>query len=138
MRETRAYTRLQRWSALIAGLFGIASVMAGGRILLGLGDAGYAVVKPVLVFNTTMGLVYLLAAILILRDVERGRLLAVVIAVVNVAVLLWIAARRAGGGVVATETLAAMTLRSVVWIGIAAALRHERAGRWAVGRPDRR
>lgn len=137
MRQTRAYTRLQRWSALIAGLFGIATIIAGGRVLLG-GDAGYEVVRPVLLFNTAMGVVYLATAMLILRDPARGRLAAIAIASVNLLVLLAVIARRAGGGIVATETLVAMTLRTVVWIGIAAALGRERAGRHTAERPGRR
>lgn len=130
-------SRRQRWSALVAALFGIATIIAGGRVLLG-ADAGYEVVRPVLLFNTAMGVVYLAAAWLILRDPARGRLVAIAIALLNLLVLVAVIARRVGGDVVATETLAAMTLRTVVWIGIAAALGHERAGRRAVTRPDHR
>ena len=134
MWRTRPHSRTQRLTALVAVLFGLATIVAGGRILLGLADAGYEVVRPVLLFNSGMGVVYLIAAVLILRDVERGRLLAVGIAVVNVAVLLAIVMRRASGGMVADETLVAMTLRAGVWVAIAAVLARDSARRQTLPR----
>lgn len=112
---------MQRASALVAAVFGLATVVAGARVLLG-GDAGYAVVRPVLLFNTAMGVVYLIAAWVILRDLAGGRRLAVLIAVLNAAVLAAVLVVRATGGVVANETLMAMTLRTVVWAAIAVTL----------------
>jgi hypothetical protein len=122
MWRTQPRSRTQRLIALVAAVFGLATIVSGGRILLGLGDAGYEVVRPVLLFNTGMGVVYVIAAVLILRDVERGRLLAAGIALLNVAVLLAIVLRRASGGVVADQTLVAMTLRAGVWIAMAVVL----------------
>jgi hypothetical protein len=121
------HDRAQRLTAVVAALFGVATLVAGGRLLLGLGEAGYEVVRPVLLFNTGMGVLYLAAAALILRDVERGRLLAGGIAAVNVVVLLAVVVRRATGGPVADETLAAMALRAGVWIAITVALRRASA-----------
>ena len=74
------------------------------------------------------------AAVLILRDLGRGRLLAGGIAALNVVVLLTVVVRRATGGAVASETLAAMTLRAVVWLAITAVLTV--ALRAAVDRPS--
>lgn len=125
MRMTLPHSWVRRLSALVAALFGVATLVAGGRILFGLGEAGYEVVRPVLLFNTAMGALYLAAAVLIVRDLGSARVLAAGIALVNLAVLLAIVARQAAGGTVADETLAAMTLRTVVWIAIAAALRRE-------------
>lgn len=122
MLHTCPHSRTQRLTALVAALFGLATIVAGGRILLGLGEAGYAVVRPVLLFNTGMGVLYLVAAVLIVRDVGRGRLLAGVLAALNVVVLLVIVVRRATGGPVADETLTAMALRAGVWIAITVAL----------------
>lgn len=127
------HSRSRRISALVAAVFGIVTLIAGGRILLGLGEAGFPVVQPVLLFNTAMGALYLLAAVLIARDIDRGRPLALLIAVANVAVLLAIVGLSAGGGEVANQTLAAMTLRSAVWIIIAAVLFRERRLERAAG-----
>lgn len=115
-------SRAQRVSALVAALFGVATLFAGGRLLFGLGEAGYVVVPAVLVFNTVMGVFYLVAAVLIARSLEMGRVAAVAIAILNLAVLALIILRRTTGGIVANETLVAMTLRTVVWAGIFALL----------------
>jgi hypothetical protein len=114
--------RAPRIAALAAALFGIATLAAGGRILLGLGDAGYAVVRPVLLFNTGMGAIYLAAAALMLRDARRGWQASVAVAAANLAVFAAILVMRARGGIVARETIAAMTLRTVVWTTIAITL----------------
>lgn len=116
----------RRLSALAAAVFGVLTLVAGGRILLGFGEAGYVVVRPILLFNTAMGVLYLVAAVLIVRDIERGWLLAGFIAVANVAVLAAIVISRTTGGTVASETLAAMTLRTVVWLVIAALVGRDR------------
>lgn len=129
MRPSCSHSPLQRLTVLVAGLFGIATLVAGGRILLGFGEASYAVVRPVLLFNTAMGVAYLAAAVLIVRNVVLGRRLATIIALANVLVLSAIVWRRLSGGPVANETLAAMTLRAGVWIGIALVLGIELQGR---------
>src|SRR5690606_24786143 len=67
-------------------------------------------------------------------DLGRGRLLAGGIAALNVVVLLTVVVRRATGGAVASETLAAMTLRAVVWLALTAVLTV--ALRAAVDRPS--
>lgn len=114
-----------RISAIVAAIFGILTLIAGGRILLGLGEAGYAVVRPVLLFNTVMGALYLLTAVFIVRSNDWARSLALFIAVTSVIVLLSIIGMRATGGTVANQTMAAMTLRSVVWATIALVLVRE-------------
>ena len=118
--------RTQMLTALAAAVFGVLTLVAGGRILLGFGEAGYAVVRPVLLFNAAMGVLYVVTAALIVSEVRRGRLLAGAIALANVAVLLAVIALRATGGTVAAQTLAAMSLRAGVWIAIVVALGRER------------
>lgn len=121
-----------RISAIVAAIFGILTLIAGGRILLGLGKAGYAVVQPVLLFNTIMGALYLLTAVFIVRSSDWARPLALFIAAANVIVLLSIIVMRSTGGTVANETMGAMTLRSVVWVVIAVVLMRDSRLRLAV------
>lgn len=127
----RPLSGTQRLTALVATIFGILTLVAGGRILLGMGEAGYTVVRPVLIFNVVMGVMYLLAAATILRDVSRGRLISGLIALASVLVLVSVLVMRATGGAVADQTLAAMALRSGVWLAITLAL--GRARRLAAG-----
>jgi hypothetical protein len=117
-----SHTRVEVISAAVAALAGVATVVASGRILLGLGEAGYAVFRPVLLFNAVMGVLYLAAATLILRHVASARWLAAIIALVNVIVLVLVVVLRASGGAVAGETVVAMSLRTALWLAIAAAL----------------
>ncbi|WBY03155.1 hypothetical protein PE066_06375 [Ramlibacter tataouinensis] len=107
---------LQRALAVAAAVFGVATVFAGGRVLLG-ADPGYVVYRPLLVFNTAMGAAYLLTGVLGWLDARRGRTGAAAIALLNLLVLGAVAALfLAGPGTVARESIAAMTFRTVVWL----------------------
>ena len=121
---------LHRFAVGVAALFGLATLVAGGRVLLG-ADPGYTVFRPVLVFNTLMGFAYLAAAAVIARDLGRGLLAAVAIAAVNTMGLGVVIVNRASGGIAADETLLAMTARTVVWALLAVVLAWERSRRIA-------
>jgi hypothetical protein len=122
--------RARRVAAVVAVLFGLLTLVAGGRVLLG-GDPGYLVFRPLVLFNAAMGALYLGAGVLIWRDSPAGRRLAAGIALVNAAVLAGVIALRLGGGPVARESVGAMTLRTVVWAGTWSML--VRAGRARTG-----
>ncbi len=102
-------------AAVVAVGFGLATIFAGGRVLLG-SDPGYVVFRPLLVFNTVMGLVYVLAGIAIWRNVVRGRQAAGAIFAINFLVLLAISLLYVNGSAVAMESLRAMTLRTGIWL----------------------
>lgn len=106
---------LQAIVAAVAVLFGVATLVAGGRVLLG-SDPGYAVFRPLLIYNTTMGLAYLAAGIAVWRRVEVGRTAAGAIALLNLCVLVGILVIYRQGGGVAVDSLQAMTFRTVVWM----------------------
>ena len=104
-------------AAAIAVLFGALTLFAGGRVLLG-SDPGYVVFRPLLIFNTTMGLAYLAAGVLLVRSPEQGRKAAGAIFVLNLVVLVSIVLIYRAGGGVAVDSLRAMTMRTVVWLGL--------------------
>ena len=108
-------SRLQRASVLIAVAFGLLSLFAGGRVLLGLSTPDHAVVQPLLVFNTIMGAVYIAAALRIRADAARGRVAAGAVALLNLGVWLALIVYAAGGAPVAVDSLVAMGVRSGVW-----------------------
>jgi hypothetical protein len=91
---------LSRVVALVAALFGVATLLAGGRVLAG-SDPGYVVFRPLLFFNTAMGVVYLVAAVTIWLDPGPGR--------------IWARGVFSTGSAVAPDSLVAMTFRTVVW-----------------------
>jgi len=99
----------------VAALFGVVTLIAGGRVLLG-ADPGYAVSRPLLMYNTAMGVAYLAAGIAVWRSVRAGRCAAGAIFVLNLFVLVGILLVYRGGGAVAVESLRAMTFRTVVWL----------------------
>jgi hypothetical protein len=110
-------SKLHRASIAVALLFGLLTLFAGGRVLLG-GDPGRVVLGPLLLFNTAMGAAYLAAALLLRRDLRLGRRAAGAIALLNLLVLGALVVYAWGGGLVASDSLAAMTLRTGVWAAL--------------------
>lgn len=105
----------RRLLALAAIAFGLATIVAGGRVLTG-ADPGYVVYRPLLVFNTAMGFAYVAAGVLMWRRSERGTRAALVIFLVNLVVFAAVGMLYAVGGAVAVDSVRAMTLRTGVWL----------------------
>ncbi|GMV04589.1 MAG: hypothetical protein AMXMBFR53_08690 [Gemmatimonadota bacterium] len=126
-------SKLQRAAVVIAALFGLASVLTGGRVLLGMWDPGHVVVLPLVAFNTAMGIVYIAVARRIKSDAARGRTAAAGVAVINLVVLVVLLAYAATGGTVASDSFVAMTVRTGVWGGIVLALTYVLRGPRGVG-----
>lgn len=106
-------------AAAVAVVFGVATVVSGGRALFGGADMG-AVVPFVLWFNFAAGFAYVLAGIGLWRGAAWAPALAIAIAAATAAAfaaLLW---HVGSGGPYETRTMAAMILRLGVWIVIAA------------------
>lgn len=109
-------TALVRMSAsAFAILFGLATLFAGGRVLLG-SDPGYLVFRPLLIYNTTMGLAYVATGWLLLRRSGWARPGAGAIFTINLLVLVVIVLVYRSGGGVAVDSLRAMSLRTAVWL----------------------
>ena len=112
---------LQRVFALVAVLFGIATVVAGTRVLTG-SDPGYIVFRPLLIFNTAMGFAYVAAGVIAWRSIDRGKVAAAAIFVANLLALGTVGYLYAAGNAVAKESVGAMTFRTVVWLVLFAGL----------------
>lgn len=106
---------MQKLASAVAAVFGIATLLAGVRVLSG-SDPGYQVFQPLLVYNTAMGVVYLAAAVTIWRSLTGGRYAAGAIFLINLLVVAGIVVLYRGGAAVAVDSLRAMTLRTVVWL----------------------
>jgi len=126
---SRTSRAVQIIAVAVAGLFGVATLVAGGRVLLG-SDPGYVVFRPLLVYNTMMGVAYLVASVVMWRSAIRGRHAAGAIFLLNLFVLLGIVLVYRSGGAVAVDSLRAMTLRTVVWLVLSLAVR------WLARAPD--
>jgi hypothetical protein len=101
--------------ALIAVLFGIATIIAGTRVLTG-SDPGYIVFRPLLVYNTAMGIAYVAAGVIAWRSPDQGKHAAAAIFALNLLVLATISYLYATGSAVAINSVRAMTFRTVVWL----------------------
>jgi hypothetical protein len=104
------------WTALG---FGVLTVLAGWSVLVGGRDPGHEVLQPLLIFNSTMGVWYLVTGGQILSRRGSARWSAGLIALANALVLgaLLTPAVPATG-----DNLASMGLRTGVWLAITAAL----------------
>jgi len=108
-----------RSAAVIGALFSGVSVWAGTRVLAGLDMPGYVVLPWLVLYNVAAGL-FGVAVGVGLWLVRRWAIAASsVLAVAHLSVLIALVALRASGGVVASDSLVAMTMRSVVWAVIA-------------------
>lgn len=101
--------------ALIAVLFGIATIIAGTRVLTG-SDPGYIVFRPLLVYNTAMGIAYVAAGVIAWRSLDKGKYAAATIFTLNLLVLGIISYLYATGSAVAINSVRAMTFRTAVWL----------------------
>ena len=101
--------------AAVAVLFGVATLVAGGRVLLG-ADPGYEVFRPLLIYNTAMGVAYIAGGVIVWRDVTAGRRAAGAIFLLNLLVLAAVLVLYRRGAGVAVDSVRAMILRTVVWL----------------------
>lgn len=119
MNSARHNSRLgQRTVAVVAAVFGLATIVAGGRVLTGWSDPGYVVYRPLLIYNTVMGVAYLAAGVVIWRSLHWGKVVAATIFVLNLVVLGGIVFLYMEGSPVAIDSLRAMTFRTAVWLAL--------------------
>ena len=119
--DTRSVV-LDRIVAGFALIFGVLTIVSGGRVLFGGPEAQVAAgnaVPFVLWFNFLSGFAYVGAAVGILLLKRWARYLAIALAITIVAVFAVFGWHVLSGGAYEMRTVGAMTLRSAVWIGIA-------------------
>jgi hypothetical protein len=111
----------QKALAVVAASFGIMTIAAGVRVLTGV-DPGYIVFRPLLVFNTAMGIAYIAAGILAWRALGIGTYSAGILFAVNTFVLGAVGFLYANGDQVAIDSVWAMTFRTAFWFALFAGL----------------
>lgn len=104
----------QKVLALAAVVFGALTIFAGARVLAG-SDPGYVVFLPLLIYNTVMGVVYIGVGAIAWRSLVLGRNGAAAVFLLNLLVLAAIWILHTSGGTVASDSLRAMTVRTVIW-----------------------
>ena len=107
--------------ALVATLFGLVTIIAGTRVLLG-SDPGYIVFRPLLIYNTAMGIVYISAGFIAWRNLKQGMYVAATIFILNLIILVVIYFLYTEGNSIAVDSLRAMSIRTIVWLALFAGL----------------
>ena len=113
-----------RWAApaaWVAILFGVATILVGGKTLIADPAVAADIVPFVLWFNFAVGFAYVIAGYGILVWKPWAAWLSAAIAVATLVTFVVFGIHIAFGGSFAGRTVGAMTLRSLVWIVIAAA-----------------
>ena len=113
---------MQKMVAVIAAVFGMMTVFAGGNVIFseaGAQAAG-AVIPFVVWFNFLAGFAYVAAAVGIWQGERWGALLSIALVVAYLAVDGLLARHVLTGGEYEPRTLYAMTFRTVGWMFIAA------------------
>jgi hypothetical protein len=107
-------------AAVVAVLFGIATIASGGNVLFGGGAQSAGNYVPFIVwFNFLAGFFYVAAGVgLWLRTGWAGGL-AIALALANVGAVAALGLYIGGGGAYEARTVIAMTLRLGVWLAIA-------------------
>ena len=107
--------------SVFAVLFGLVTIKEGGSVLFvdSARQAAGDYVPFVLWFNFLAGFGYVVAGVGIWRQQRWAAKLAAVIAFLTLAVFLAFGLHIFSGGLFETRTVAALTLRSTVWLGIA-------------------
>lgn len=116
-RLTRPALRL---AAVVAVVFGAATVASGGNVLFGSGAAAAGSYVPFVVwFNFVAGFFYVAAGIGLWLQRPWAARLAIALALLTAAAFAALGWHIAAGGAFETRTVAAMTLRTLVWVAIA-------------------
>lgn len=111
-------TSLNKIAAFLAFIIGAMAVFAGGQVLLGkLPD--YYVINWLPVYNYTVGILTVFVTVALIWKKHRLAL-PVAIATFGVHTLVMLVIQTAYRGVVATDSIMAMTIRMTVWIFILA------------------
>jgi hypothetical protein len=100
--------------SLIPVLFGLITIMVGLGVLAG-SDPGYKVFQQLLIYNTVMGIVYVIAGILAWRNLNRGKYASAVIFILNILMLGTISYMYVVGNDIAIESVRAMIFRTSIW-----------------------
>lgn len=118
--------RRPRWAAtlaVVATIFGIVTVIVGGKTLFGGAEERAAagnIVSFVLWFNFGAGIAYVIAGVGLFLWKRWAAQLSAAIAAATIAVFIVFGIHIILGGAFELRTVGAMIIRSAVWIGIAA------------------
>ena len=113
--------RIVNWMAIAAIVFGVMTVLTGGRALFGSLEsrAGFGNAVPfVLWFNFLAGFVYIVAGAGLLLCRHWAVYTSLFVAVSTILVFVAFGVHVIGGGAFEGRTIGALTIRSIFWIAV--------------------
>jgi len=113
--------RIVNWMAIAAIVFGVMTVLTGGRALFGSLEsrAGFGNAVPfVLWFNFLAGFVYIVAGAGLLLCRHWAVYTSLFVAVSTIVVFVAFGVHVIGGGAFERRTIGALTIRSIFWITV--------------------
>lgn len=119
--------RTMNWLSIAAIVFGIVTVLSGGRALFGGLETRSAlgnVVPFVLWFNFLVGFVYILAGAGLLRRRRWAVYVSFFVAISTILVFAAFGLHILGGGAFEARTIGALTFRALFWISVAIVSMH--------------
>jgi hypothetical protein len=124
--QSQGERRRPRWAAilaLVAIIFGIVTIIVGGKTLHGGAEGRTAagnIVPFVLWFNFSAGFAYVMAGVGLFLWRRWAAQLSAAIAAATIAVFIAFGIHICFGGAFESRTVGAMIIRSAIWIAIAA------------------
>jgi hypothetical protein len=112
--EGRMKTNLNKIASILAFIIGGMAIFAGGQALLGK-DPGYYVINWLLLYNYTVGILTVFITAILIWNKHRFALWAA-IATFSIHALVMLTLQTAYHGVVAPDSIRAMTIRLIAWI----------------------
>ena len=114
-----------RVASIVALVIGLATIVEGGIVLLGIETKPYPVLPWLLRYNFAMGVLSLVVGHGLWREKDWGVRLARVVLVFHGVVFLTVLGLYVLGKTVAVQSVGAMLFRTVVWIGIVVMIRRK-------------
>ena len=108
----------QKLADVVAVLFSLLTIVEGTQVLLGKIKPEYIVLKPLLIYNVTMGFVGIIVGIALWINRKGVLTHTTIISAVHLFVLFVIEVLFFFGGYVAEHSVKAMIVRSAVWLAI--------------------
>lgn len=113
----------RRVASIVALGIGLATIVEGGIVLLGIETKPYPVLPWLLRYNVAMGVLSLTAGHGLWREKDWGARLAQIVLVCHGVVFLTVVGMYVLGKTVAVQSVGAMLFRTMIWIGIVVMIR---------------
>lgn len=111
-------TIYKKIAASVAVVFSLLTIVEGTQVLLGITQPEYVVLTPLLIYNVLMGFVGLFAGIVLWINYAWSLRLTTMVVAAHLIVLLIVGVIYFSGGAVASHSVNAMVIRSVIWAAI--------------------